>query len=65
GMPRAVVQALNEAFAEALAQPAIKDKLLQAGFSPRSSSADSLSALAASEYERLGKVARAAKMTLE
>ena len=65
GMPRAVVQALNEAFVEALALPAVKDKLLQAGFLPRSSSAEALGALANSEYERLGKVARAAKMTLE
>jgi tripartite-type tricarboxylate transporter receptor subunit TctC len=65
GLPRPVVQALNEAFVEALAQPAIRDKLLQVGFLPGSSSADALGALAASEYERLGKVARAAKMTLE
>jgi tripartite-type tricarboxylate transporter receptor subunit TctC len=65
GMPPAVVQALNEAFVEALGQPAIKDKLLQAGFLPQSSSAQSLGALANAEYERLGKVARAAKMSLE
>jgi tripartite-type tricarboxylate transporter receptor subunit TctC len=65
GMPPAVVQALNEAFVEALAQPAIKDKLLQAGFLPQSSSAQSLGALATTEYERLGKVARAAKMSIE
>lgn len=32
---------------------------------PRRSSAESLGALANAEYERLGKVARAAKMTLE
>jgi tripartite-type tricarboxylate transporter receptor subunit TctC len=65
GLPRALVQVLNEAFVEALAQPAVKDKLLQAGFLPRSSGAQALDALAASEYERLGKVARAAKMSLE
>ncbi len=38
-LPAPVVKALNEAFVEALAQPDVKAKLAQAGFSPRGSSA--------------------------
>jgi tripartite-type tricarboxylate transporter receptor subunit TctC len=65
GIPTAVVQSLSKAYAEALAMPDIKDKLLQAGFSPRSSSPQELGSLSASEYERLGKVAKAASMTTD
>ena len=64
-LPEAVLKALNQAFAEALALPEVKDKLLQAGFTPRSSSAQELTALSASEYERLGAVARRAKMSAD
>ena len=65
GMPPAVVQKLNQAFVEALALPEVKDKLLRAGFTPKSSSATDLDALARNEYERLGKIARDARMTAE
>ena len=64
-LPEAVLKALNQAFVEALALPEVKDKLLQAGFTPRSSSAQELAALSASEYERLGAVARKAKMSAD
>jgi tripartite-type tricarboxylate transporter receptor subunit TctC len=64
-LPEAVLKALNQAFVEALAMPEVKDKLLQAGFTPRSSSAQELAALSASEYERLGAVARKAKMSAD
>lgn len=63
GLPPAVAQRLNKALAEALAEPAVKDKLLAAGFTPRSSTAAELDALTKSEYERLGKVARSANMS--
>lgn len=64
-MPPAVVQKLNQAFVEALALPEVKEKLLRAGFTPKSSSAAELDALARTEHERLGKIARDAKMVAE
>ena len=64
-LPPAIVKTLNHAFVEALAEPGIKDKLLQAGFTPRGSSAEELAQLTRSEYQRLGDVARQAGMTAE
>lgn len=64
-MPPAVVQTLNSAFTEALALPEVKNKLIQAGFSPRGSSASELADLTQKEYERLGKVARNANMSAD
>lgn len=65
GIPAPIVQALNAAIVEALAHPQLRDKLVDAGFTPRSSSAEALAALSASEYERLGKVARSAKLSAD
>jgi len=65
GLPGPVLKALSQAFVDALALPEVKDKLAQAGFTPRSSSPQELAALGASEYERLGAVARKANMTTE
>jgi tripartite-type tricarboxylate transporter receptor subunit TctC len=65
GMPAAVVQKINRAYVEALAMPQVKEKLTQAGFAPRGSSDKELGALSQSEYERLGKVARGANMTMD
>lgn len=65
GLPAAVVQRLNTALVAALADPAIKDKLALAGFTPRSSSAAELQALTLREYERLGAVAKSAHMVSE
>ncbi|WP_295380379.1 tripartite tricarboxylate transporter substrate binding protein [uncultured Pseudacidovorax sp.] len=64
-LPPAIVKTLNQAFAEALAEPAVRDKLLQAGFTPRASTAEELAALSQSEYQRLGEVARKAGMTAD
>lgn len=64
GVPAATVQRLEKAVQDALADPAVKDKLTAAGFSPGASTSAELQALSAREYERLGKVARAAKMSL-
>ncbi|BAT60175.1 tripartite tricarboxylate transporter family receptor [Variibacter gotjawalensis] len=64
-MPPAVTAALNAAFVEALGLAEVKDKLSQAGFNPKSSSAAELEALTQSEYEKFGKVARDAKITVE
>ena len=65
GLPAAVAQRLSKALQEALAEPAVKDKLLAAGFTPRSSTAAEFEALTQREYERLGKVARSASMSTE
>jgi len=64
-LPAPVVKALNEAFVEALAQPDVKAKLAQAGFSPRGSTAQELATLTQNEYQRLGEVAKKAGMTAE
>lgn len=64
-LPAPVLKLLNQAFVEALALPDVKEKLLQAGFTPRSSSAQELTALGLAEYERLGAVARKANMGLD
>lgn len=63
GLPSAVTQRLSKALEDALAEPAVKDKLLAAGFTPRSSTAAEFDALTKREYERLGKVARSANMS--
>ena len=65
GLPTAVTQRLNKALADALADPAVKDKLLAAGFTPRSSSVADFDALTRREYERLGAVARSAQMSAD
>lgn len=65
GMPAAVVQRLEKALQDALAEPAVKDKLLAAGFTPRGSTAAEFGALTQREYERLGKVARDAHMAAD
>ncbi|MDQ8035135.1 MAG: tripartite tricarboxylate transporter substrate binding protein [Bordetella sp.] len=65
GMPAPVVQRLEAALQQALGAPAVKEKLIAAGFSPRASSAADFAALTAREYERLGGVARAAKMSAD
>ena len=64
-LPAPIVKALNQAFVEALALPEVKDKLVQAGFSPRGSSAEELARLTQSEYQRLGDVAKTAGMTAD
>jgi tripartite-type tricarboxylate transporter receptor subunit TctC len=65
GMPPAVTQRLEKALQEALAEPAVKDKLLAAGFTPRSSTAAEFEALTQREYQRLGQVAQGARMTAD
>lgn len=65
GMPADIVQTLSRAYSEALEMPEVKERLLQAGFSPRGSSAKELADLSRTEYERLGKVARDASMTAD
>jgi tripartite-type tricarboxylate transporter receptor subunit TctC len=65
GLPASVVAVLNQAIVEALAQPDVKDKLAQAGFSPKGSTPQQLESLTQSEYQRLGTVAHRAGMSAE
>ena len=65
GMDARVVKALNDAFVEALALPAVKDKLEKAGFTPQGSTAQDLEKLTQAEYIRLGKVASQAQMSVD
>jgi len=64
-LPAPVAQALNAAFVEALGRPDVRDKLAQAGFNPKGSSAAELQSLTQSEYERFGKVAKSAAITVD
>ena len=65
GMDPKVSLRLSQAFSEALADPEVKAKLIKSGFTPEGSTPDALAKLVASEYERLGKVAKAAAMSVE
>ena len=65
GVDAKVTQRLSQAFNEALQDPEVKAKLVKSGFTPEGSTPEVLSRLAASEYERLGKVAKAAAMSVE
>ena len=65
GLPAPVVRRLEQALKAALADPGVKEKLVAAGFSPKSSTAAELATLSAQEYERLGKVARSANMSAD
>ena len=58
----AITAKLNAAVNQALNDPAVKDKLVQAGFTPKGSTAQAFDALTQSEYKRLGDVARKAQM---
>ncbi|WP_219215331.1 Bug family tripartite tricarboxylate transporter substrate binding protein [Variovorax boronicumulans] len=64
-LPAPIVKVLNQAFVEALALTEVKDKLTQAGFTPRSSTAEALNQLTQSEYQRLGDVAKKAGMSAD
>ena len=64
-LPAPVVRRLEQALKAALADPGVKEKLIAAGFSPKSSTAAELATLSAQEYERLGKVARSANMSAD
>ncbi len=65
GLAAAVVETLNRAIVEALALPDVDAKLLQAGFSPRASTAQQLESLTQSEYKRLGDIAKQARMSAD
>jgi tripartite-type tricarboxylate transporter receptor subunit TctC len=62
---KAVVAKLNPAINQALADNAVQSKLVAAGFTPKGSTAEAFEQLTQSEYQRLGDVARKAKMQAE
>lgn len=64
GISSDVVIKLNKAFSTALESQEVKDVLEKAGFSPKSSSAQELADLSASEYERWGNVVKDAKLKM-
>ena len=65
GMDPKLTQRLSQAFNEALSDPEVKAKLIKSGFTPEGSSPEALAKLALAEYERLGRVAKAAAMSAE
>ena len=65
GMDPKIVRTLNAALVEALRQPAVKDKLEKAGFTPQGSTPEDLEKLTQAEYVRLGKVASQAQMVAD
>jgi len=65
GMDPKIARTLNAALVEALRQPAVKDKLEKAGFTPQGSTPEELEKLTQSEYVRLGKVASQAQMVAD
>ena len=65
GMPGPVVEKLNHALVAALATPEVRAKLLAAGFTPQSSSAQAFEILTQGEYVRLGRIAHDANMIVE
>ena len=58
----AITAKLNTAINQALSDPAVKDKLVQAGFTPKGSASQDFEVLTQSEYKRLGEVARKVQM---
>lgn len=65
GTPAAVIEVLNRAAREAVATPAVRDKLAKLGMRVSASSPAELDKLLASEIERWGRVIRAAKIEPE
>jgi tripartite-type tricarboxylate transporter receptor subunit TctC len=61
----AITARLNAAINKALSDPAVKDKLVQAGFTPKGSTAQDFEALTQSEFKRLGEVAQKARMQVD
>ena len=62
---KAVITKLNAAINQALADATVQSKLVAAGFTPKGSTAEAFEQLTQSEYQRLGDVARKAKMQAE
>lgn len=62
GTPRSVIDRLNQAALDALASPAVKERLTTLGVRPQGSTPEQLQRLLADEIQRWGEVMRAAKI---
>lgn len=56
--PKAIIDKLNKAVHDAIADPAIKDKLVQSGAIPAPNTPDEMNAMLKSEFDRWGKIVR-------
>ena len=65
GTPTAIVNRLNAEFVKALATPEVKQRLTELGFELGTISAAEFDQYQRAEYERWGKVARAAKIRVD
>ena len=65
GLPKPIVDQLNKALNAGLADKEVRDNLLSQGAEPRGGSPDDLRQFFTSEYERWGKVVKAAHITAE
>ena len=65
GMDPKVTARISQAFNEALADAEVRAKLTKSGFTPEGSSPEGFAKLVAAEYERLGRVAKAAAMAVD
>ncbi|WP_424139475.1 Bug family tripartite tricarboxylate transporter substrate binding protein [Roseomonas chloroacetimidivorans] len=65
GTPRPVVARLNAAVVEALATPAVQQRLSSAGVDAESSTPEALASFLAAEREKWGRVVREARITVE
>lgn len=65
GVPKPVIPKLNRASVAALAVPAVREKLLQQGVDPESSTPDRFETLLRTEIERWGKIIKAAAIRPE
>jgi len=63
--PKPIVDKLNAAFKEALANPEVADRLLKAGIEPEASTPDELAKFQAAETVKWEKIARDAKIEKE
>ena len=63
--PRAIVMKLNADLVKFLADPDTKQKLVSQGAEPRSTTPEGLTQLMRNEFDSLGKVIKAAKITIE
>ncbi len=65
GTPPEIIVKLNRELVAVLAQPDVKEKLMAEGAEVMPSTPEEFSALIVSEIDRLGKIARAAKMRVD
>jgi tripartite-type tricarboxylate transporter receptor subunit TctC len=65
GMPREVVSRLNAAIVKAVALPDMRERLLNAGSEPQSSTPEELAARMRSDVEKFGRIIRTANIKAE